>query len=236
MSDADALRALMEADRWADRVRTQRDRLPERAELASVEDELRAMASALAEARAARDPVRTAFEDAARESERLRAREAEIDAALASPTAGSRELAAISAERDQVRARRAEAEDRELELLVEVEPLDEVVGAVRERARPLAERREALRASVEALTAGLEEEAAALSRDRVAVADAVPAGLRARYDDALARVGASGAAQVVDGRCDGCRIALAPLDLDRWRAAPEGEFPPCASCGRLLLP
>ncbi|MGH9019887.1 MAG: C4-type zinc ribbon domain-containing protein, partial [Acidimicrobiales bacterium] len=67
-------------------------------------------------------------------------------------------------------------------------------------------------------------------------ADAVPPALRGRYDDALARVGGSGAAQVDAGRCDGCRIALSPLDLDRWRVAPEGSFPPCPSCGRLLLP
>ncbi|HEV2426946.1 MAG TPA: hypothetical protein VGS61_01865, partial [Acidimicrobiales bacterium] len=110
MSDAEALRALMEADRWIDRVRAQRDHLPERAELAEVETRLRALAQELAVARGALDPVRTAYEDASRESERLKVRESELDAALASPTAGSRELAAISVERDHVRARRAEAE------------------------------------------------------------------------------------------------------------------------------
>ncbi len=129
----------------------------------------------------------------------------------------------------------AEAEDRELELLLEVEPLDETVAELRRRAQPSAERREELRATIVELQAGLDEEVESLRQGRVALADAVEASLRARYDDALVRAGTSGAAQVVEGRCDGCRLRLSPLDLDRWKAG-AGSFMACPSCGRLLLP
>lgn len=234
MSDADALRSLMEADRWIERVRAQRERLPEIAELATVEDELRGLASALAEARAQQGPVRAAYDDAARESERLRLRESEVSRALASSTGGARELTALQNEVSHLRELLGAAEDRELELLLAVEPLEATVAELRRRAQPSAERREALRAQIVALQAGLDDEVESLRLARVGVADAVEASLRARYDDALVRAGTSGAAQVVEGRCDGCRLRLSPLDLDRWKAG-AGSFTACPSCGRLLL-
>ena len=87
-----------------------------------------------------------------------------------------------------------------------------------------------------ALESSLDEEVAAQRLVRDAAASRVEGALRARYEAALTRAGGAGAAQVLEGRCDGCRIALSPLDLDRWRHAPEGEYPECPSCGRLLLP
>ena len=68
------------------------------------------------------------------------------------------------------------------------------------------------------------------------LANAVSPELLARYDAAFARVGTSGAAQVDAGRCDGCRIALSPLDVDRWKGQAEGSLMNCPECGRLLLP
>ena len=56
----DALRALTEADRWIDRVVAQRDHLPEHAELATLEEELRALLAALHEAQAVLEPRRAA--------------------------------------------------------------------------------------------------------------------------------------------------------------------------------
>lgn len=236
MSDAEALRALMDADRWIDRVHHQRERLPEATELASVEDELRGLVVALAGARAALAPVRDAYENAQQESERLRRRETDLSSALGASTANARELAALQTEVSQVRERLSDAEDRELELLLAVEPLDEAVGAIKKRAQPAIERREELRRIIGELQASLDEEVAALERHRVTLADELEPALRARYDHALARDGTSGAAQVVEGRCDGCRIQLSPLDRDRWKAQAAGTFLSCPSCGRLLLP
>jgi len=236
VSDVEALRALMEADRWIDRVRHQRERLPEAAELAGVESQMRELIVALADARAVLAPVREAYESAQSESERLRRRESELAVALESSTAHARDLAALQTEVSHVRERLNEAEDRELELLVALEPLDDAVNEVKERAQPAIERREALRHALVELQATLDEEAAALERDRVALASNVEPAARARYGEAMARSGTSGAAQVIEGRCDGCRIRLSPLDLDRWKGLAAGTLMNCPSCGRLLLP
>lgn len=236
MSDVAALRALMEADRWIDRVGAQRTHLPEIAELTTVEDELRGLAKALQEAQAAQAPVRIAYEDAMKEAERLRRRAKDLETTLGASTANARELTALQRELEHVRELLERADDAELEFLLAVEPLDELVVAIKARAQPAAHRRVVLQGEISQLQASLDEELTSLRATRSELAHAVSPELLARYDVAFARVGTSGAAQVDAGRCDGCRIALSPLDFDRWKRQAEGSLMNCPECGRLLVP
>jgi predicted nucleic acid-binding Zn-ribbon protein len=96
-------------------------------------------------------------------------------------------------------------------------------------------RRTQLQETIKDLQQTLDEEIAALRQSRAPLAEALRADWRKIYDAALQRVGVSGAAQLVDGRCDGCRITLSPLDVDRAKAQPEGAVLPCPECGRLLV-
>jgi predicted nucleic acid-binding Zn-ribbon protein len=226
----------MEADRWIDRVQSQRSHLPEMTELTTVEEELRGLLKALTEAQTARAPVRTAYEDAQHEAERMATRASELEKTLAVSTANARELNALQRELEHVRELQGRSEDRELDYLLAVEPLDEAVDSIKARAQPLVVRRADLQNSVAALQGTLDDEVTSLRDERAVRAAALSPELLARYDSALVRGGTSGAAQVVGGRCDGCRIALSPLDLDRWKGVPAGTFMDCAECGRLLLP
>jgi predicted nucleic acid-binding Zn-ribbon protein len=226
----------MEADRWIDRVNAQKTHLPETAELAALETELRGLSKALNEAQAALAPVRAAYEDAQREGERLRSRATNLDATLGNSTANARELAALQTELLHVRELLEHNDDRELEYLMAVEPLDDAVSAVKATAQPAVARRSELQGEIAGLQSSLEDELTALRATRVEVSRSVSPALLTRYESALARVGTSGAAQVVSGHCDGCRIALSPLDVDRWKGLPDGSFMTCPECGRLLLP
>ncbi len=225
----------MEADRWIERVRAQKTHLPELAELAALEAELRGL---LGELRAAEGEIAPLIKDrdsVASESLRLRKRANDLDGALSSSTANARELNALQTELTHVRQLLEVSEDRELELLVELEPKEATIDAIKHRAQPGVARRAELQASIKDLQATLDEELIALAATREETARAVPPELRTRYDAALARSGGSGAAQVIEGRCDGCRIALAPLDFDRFKSLPEDTFMDCPECGRLLL-
>ena len=225
----------MEADRWIDRVSAQRTHLPEIGELTSVEDELRGLVKALQGAQSAQAPVQTAYEDAMREAERLRRRAKDLETTLTASTANARELTALQRELEHVRELLERADDAELEFLLAVEPLDELVRSIKARAQPAAQRRVALQGEIASLQTTLLEELVSLRAARVERADALSPELLARYDVALARVGTSGAAQVDAGRCDGCRIALSPLDFDRWKGQAENSPMNCPECGRLLL-
>jgi predicted nucleic acid-binding Zn-ribbon protein len=98
------------------------------------------------------------------------------------------------------------------------------------------DRRGVLQAQITELQATLDEEIASLRISRGERAKDVPEAILKTYEAAHLRVGISGAAQVENGRCDGCRIELSPLDFDRWKAQAEDTFMACPECGRLLLP
>jgi len=163
-------------------------------------------------------------------------RASDLEKALASSTGSARELGAMQHELEQVRERIATAEDEELNFLLELEPLDETIASIKARAQPGVTRRAELQVSVAQLRATLDEEIAALRESRAELAHSLDASWRQRYDAALARVGTSGAANVDAGHCDGCRIALSPLDFDRFRRLEPGVVMDCPECGRLLLP
>jgi predicted nucleic acid-binding Zn-ribbon protein len=226
----------MEADRWIDRVVSQKTHLPESVELTALEIELRGLVKQLNEAQANLAPVRAAYEEAQNEGNRLRARAENLDKTLSNSTANARELAALQTELSHVRELLERSDDLELEYLMAVEPLDEAVSAVKAAAQPAAARRGELQATIAELQVSLDDELGALHQQRAERAAAVVPALLARYEAAFKRVGTSGAAQVVSGHCDGCRIALSPLDVDRWKGQPEGTFMTCPECGRLLLP
>lgn len=236
MSDTDDVRGLMEADRWIDRVNAQKTHLPEQTELAALEVELRQLIKDLHEAEARLVPVKGQYDNIARESAHLRQRAGALDARLSTSTANARELAAIQSELTHVRALLAANEDRELELLMAVEPIEEDVTSIKQRAQPGVARRAELLETIAQLRASLDDELVALRASRSEKAAVLSTALLTRYDAALKRAGTSGASQVVDGRCDGCRIALSPLDFDRFKSLPADTFMECPACGRLLLP
>ena len=226
----------MEADRWIERVTSQRGHLPEITELALLEEELRFLMQSLHETQATLEPVRADFENAKSEAERLDGRVRELEATLATSTANARELATLQHELEHLREVLDRVEDRELEMLEALEPLEAAQQSIKERARPGLARRASLQDTIRALQTSLDDELVSLHASREERAAQLSRDLLAQYEQARSRAGTSGAAQVLKGRCDGCRIALSPLDLDRWKAQPESIFMPCPECGRLLVP
>jgi len=236
VSETDDLRALMEADRWIERVSARRTHLPESEELAQLESELRGLQRSLLEIEAVAGPLKSAYDEVARESSRLKSRANDLDATLSASTANARELSALEKELSHVRMLWSESEDRELELLLEVDPREAEIASLKARAQPGVLRRRELIEVIAQLQASLSEELVSLRSAREERAVALPVGILSRYEVSLAHAGISGAAQVIEGHCDGCRLALSPLDVDRWKAQAMGTFMDCPECGRLLLP
>ncbi len=226
----------MEADRWIERVRSQRAHLPESVELAELEKQLRELLADLKSAESVLEPLSAQSEQTSKESERLRLRARDLDHALSESTAGARELTAIQGELTHVRDRLSDSEDRELDLLEQLEPAQDRVDEIKKLAQPGLRWRAELIETIAELRASLDEEAVSLTSDRADRAHAVSPALLARYGAALARVGTSGASQVIEGRCDGCRLRLSPLDFDHFKALGADTFMDCPECGRILLP
>ncbi len=224
----------MEHDRFIDKVWAQREHLPESADLAAVETELRALAVRLREIEKERQPAHEAFDAAANDAKTLRTRKNDVEERLNRSDGSAKELAALHQEVSHLAQLLSDAEDQEIALLLELEPLDELAESVRAQAQPLAARRQKLQAAIVELHGSLDDE---LAHRRVARAEAAAQlsdDLRRRYEAAASHAGVAGAARVVEGRCDGCRITLTPLDAGRVKSAGDG-FVDCPQCGRLLL-
>ena len=226
----------MEADRWVERVIAQRNHLPEMAELALLEEELRSLVASLKQAQVDQAPIQKKYSELQDGAEKLRKRSHDIQAKLDSSTANAPQLSALQTEIEHVRELLSKAEDLELEAFLELEPLDQSVENIKAAAQPKMERRAELQAQIVSLQATLDDEIISLRSSREVCAAQVQSELLKAYEAAHKRVGISGAAQVDNARCDGCRIELSPLDFDRWKAQPQDTFMACPECGRLLLP
>ncbi len=232
----DALGALLDADRWLERLRAQRVHLPESGELESVEVRLRERLANVHELESARDLLRERYDRVAQESERLRGRSIHLEHALDDSATSPRDYAALQVEAVHARALADERDDEALALLEELNGLDGQLALERLDARPDVARRTELLERITQLRESLDEEMGARRETREQLRRSVASPLGERYDAALTRAGTSGAARVEGGRCDGCRLALAPLDLDRWKSMGPDRFMDCPECGRILLP
>jgi hypothetical protein len=235
VSDADSLVAILEADRWSDRSRVHLHRLAEKVELDDVESRIRALADQLRALDAVRGPARAAFAAATEHADALRQRRRHLDDQLSHATAPARDLAAMQGELEKVTSAVSVAEDDEVAALLALEPLDESDTDIRATAEPLVARRKELQTTISAIVESGTEEVAHLLEARAPLLDALPPALRHRYEAALKRAGVSGASRIVDGRCDGCRVTLAALDISRARSLPPDQFADCPHCGRLLV-
>ena len=57
----------------------------------------------------------------------------------------------------------------------------------------------------------------------------------ALYERMRARLGGVALARLVQGRCDGCHVALSASEVDRIRREPPDARIECEHCGRLLV-
>ena len=229
------LSELIDADRWIDRLTQQRGHLPESVELAAVEDELRRRVAELKVRESARANAAAALEQSQQRSEPLRQRLATLRAAARSATGGSRDLVALEKEITHVASDVARYDDQELILMESLEPLEAAVRDLKHETQPLIATRATLTATIAELQASIDDEVAAKRQARDDISAQLPDGVRRAYDEALRRAGVSGGAYVDGNRCDGCRIALSPLDLDRWRQG-SAAVSACPECGRVWVP
>ena len=223
-------------DTAVDRLRHRRHTLPELAELRVVEDELSRLEATVAH-------VSTLAAEAARVQRRLEgelsmivAKIAELDAKLYSGAVKvPRELQAMQAEGEALRARRGTLEDEVLEAMTEREPLDEETAALERRRGELDAEGSRLRAAIAEAQAGIDKELAADIAAREVAAAAIPADLIGLYEQLRSHLDGVGAAPLINGRCGGCHLALPATEVDRLRKEPPETLVRCEQCSRILV-
>ena len=154
----------------------------------------------------------------------------------ASTSSSGRDLQAMNDEVRHLTERRAELEELELVAMLEQDPIDAELAALRERTSPLEAQAVELRRLV---AEGQVEIDAALGEAisaRAAEAALLPTALSDRYETLRARLKGTGAARLVGSHCDGCHLELGSVEVEKIRALPPGEVATCEQCGRILVP
>jgi uncharacterized protein len=223
-------------DTVVDQLRHRRATLPERAELANVERQLGTLDARTKELRITRDELGDRQAALEQQIEASRTRRDVLEKRLfGGQVVAVRELQAMNEEVKHLTRHITELEDREIEVMEGLEPLDVELSAgdvMRDARESDCDR---LRAAIGATEVALDAELAAEIRARDAAASGVRDELLARYEQLRARLGGTGAARLVSGSCSGCHLALSAMELDRIRKAPPDAVITCEQCGRILV-
>jgi predicted nucleic acid-binding Zn-ribbon protein len=238
MADAHPLLELQQLDSSADALRKRCAELPERARLQEAEAEgagLRAASEASAEQHRI---LATRLRDAEALVADLDAKAREVERSLYSGSTNVlRELDALQHELGDVRRRKSEHEDAELEVMEQGERLDAEIAATDARRAAVAARAAELHAGIVEEEARTDAELARLAEQRPAIAARIEPALLAAYEALRAnpRLGGRAAARLRNGTCGGCSMSLPITAASRIQAAPVGSEP-CPGCGRILVP
>ena len=129
----------------------------------------------------------------------------------------------------------SDLEDAELEVMEKLEAAEGIQADLRTRAEAFAGRQTELETIRDAALKELDEQRAELGDKRATIAAELPDALVTQYQRLREHNGGIGAAPLVGKRCMGCRMELAPSDLNRIKAAAPDAVLRCEECGRILV-
>jgi predicted nucleic acid-binding Zn-ribbon protein len=235
---SDPLQQLLEVqehDTTVDQQRHRRATLPARAELATLQARLAELAAHRVAVGAERDELGTRQAELETQIASSRARREEIQKRMFAGQVAARDLQAMDEETKHLARHVTELEDRELEVMEALEPLDEQLAAAAAEVGELEQAATRHRAALADEERVIDGEIAAQEAARREAAADVPPELLERYEKLRAKLGGTGAARLVGDSCGGCHLVLPSMEVDRIRKAPPGAVITCDQCGRILV-
>ncbi|MFM8302682.1 MAG: zinc ribbon domain-containing protein [Actinomycetota bacterium] len=238
MDSLGSLLVVQEHDLALDRLRHRHATLPERAQVAALEAEI-AVIDADLETR--RGPLADLARAQQRHEDEAVTLAGQAEAANTKLYSGGitspKELQALQADVDMLRAHQAAVEEQAIVLMEQREPLETEFADVEAQRRARDDALGAARAALSSVLAEVDAEIVAEQARRDAAAAAVEASVLALYErcraDSPTRVGA---ARLVGRSCQGCHLTIPATEVAALRAAPPGTVAHCDNCGAILVP
>jgi uncharacterized protein len=226
---------LQAIDTRLDQITHRRATLPEQRQLDEVTVRLRALDDDLVRARTAEADVQREVAKADADVQLVRDRSARNQTRLMAGQGTAKDMQALQHEVDSLTRRQAELEDIELEVMERAEALSAAVARAQAERDEHAARVDELVAARDRVVAELEAEAATVVRPRPDVVAGVGEDLVGLYEKIRASSGGIGAAALRHRRCEGCRLELNQVDINRIRDAADDEVLRCEECRRILV-
>jgi predicted nucleic acid-binding Zn-ribbon protein len=189
----------------------------------------------LVRARTAEADVQREVAKADSDVQLVRDRSARNQSRLMAGQGTAKDMQALQHEVDSLTRRQAELEDIELEVMERAEGLAAAVAELEGQRAELVARIDELTAARDRVLTELETEATAVARPRADIVAGVGDELVALYEKIRASSGGIGAAALRQRRCEGCRLELNQVDINRIRAAADDEVLRCEECRRILV-
>ena len=143
-----------------------------------------------------------------------------------------RELSAAEEERDFILRQQREEEDKLLEIMVEMEDVQSEQGQAIEALAKLEAETPAEKSDLLKQEERFASELTVLGQDRDRFVPTVPPKLRSLYESLRESKNGLAVAKVERGMCQGCRLALSTMELQRARGSQD--VVQCSSCRRIL--
>ena len=222
---------LLQYQRLGDRIRTLTDEATHIEQRLARDERVEAATAAVAEALERRDQLARELREMDMDVEghrtKMKSHEKELmSGRIRSPS----DLTKMSEEVGHMKARLAEEEDREFDLMAALESAEAELAAAR---KELADAQAAVAAATPKLQGRLQiiqAETADLEQQREAIWAEVPAPLQAAYRK-ISRI-PNPVVAMVNGQCEGCRVQLTANELQVLR---RGERFTCQNCNRILV-
>ena len=189
----------------------------------------------LVRARTAEADVQREVAKADSDVQLVRDRSARNQSRLMAGQGTAKDMQALQHEVDSLTRRQAELEDIELEVMERAEGLAAAVAELEGQRAELVAGIDELTAARDRVLNELETEAATVARPRADIVSGVGDELVALYEKIRASSGGIGAAALRQRRCEGCRLELNQVDINRIRAAADDEVLRCEECRRILV-
>jgi uncharacterized protein len=234
VTELQQLLVLQDLDTRADQLRYRKSHLPERTALTATETALRTLAAEESQQQSAQAALESKQAELEASLEKMRVKEAGLAAQL-SKSIVPREAETLQAEIKSSKQRRSDAEDGELAIMEELEPIEARLAQLAAQRLPLVAQQDAERVALEAASVSVDTDLSAVLNDRAAAVADLPAALVTRYEKMRGHLGGVAVARLDHGTCLGCNMKLSSKETEALKAASPDELVECEQCGRLLV-
>ncbi|WP_194291413.1 zinc ribbon domain-containing protein [Cumulibacter manganitolerans] len=226
---------LADVDKSLNRLRHERNAIPELKTIEDADRQLAATRGDVVEAQTAQNDLDREIQRLEADIDSVRSRIARNQQRLDSGAVSSaKDVASLEHEMQTLHRRQSTLEDQELELMGRAEELEAQLKEVGSARQAVEEIRAGALAERDQKWAESDQTISMTQTQRDAMAATFDSELLALYDKIRA-TGVPGAALMTQRRCGGCRIELAGSELAAVRAAAPEEIVRCESCRCIMV-
>ena len=237
LSELEVLVELQELDTRLSQLSHRYTTLPEKQQIAELQNEDRQLGDQLATIRGELEVLEQSQADREREVQDLEDKIAKSTSALyGGEMTSPKEATALQSEIDSISRRQAVLEDQIIELMEQIEPFaaEETRIATQRNAGEAALQK--LEENLATTQAEIEDERRAVNEERAQLEERAGTDLVGLYNQNRTRMGDHTAVgRLVGTSCGACFLEISAVEIDRIRRLPNNEPSECPECGALLV-